>query len=59
MNKQMKPCPFCGAIPAIMRWGGLPTKQLIRCDNDDCAVAPEVKGSTQLKAIEKWNRRYP
>lgn len=66
-----KPCPFCGAEPAIRpedpetdgaAWGE------VRCMNQDCAAKPSVRdgvttsddrGSAAYKeaAIERWNRR--
>lgn len=52
------PCPFCGHNPTMEHWhGGGPQKRAISCENDDCAAAPMVTGSTARKAAEKWNQR--
>ncbi|MGE5523422.1 MAG: Lar family restriction alleviation protein [Rhodospirillaceae bacterium] len=58
MSNELKPCPFCGAQPTIEPWhGGKPTKRMISCENDDCAVCPSVSGNTEREAVEAWNRR--
>lgn len=71
MAKAM-PCPFCGEAPQVRpddwraegdAWAA------ITCENDDCAVQPELsnyanlaehgeKGSAKQKrfALSKWNR---
>ena len=52
------PCPFCGTAPIRQPWhGGAPTKILISCDNEDCAVSPGVTGETPPMAEERWNTR--
>lgn len=58
MSKELLPCPFCGAHPTIEPWhGGKPTKRMVSCDNDDCAVCPSVSGETEREAITRWNLR--
>jgi len=51
-------CPWC-AEPANVQWwhGGGPDKRMISCDNDECAVRPEVSGETLAIAIAAWNTR--
>lgn len=59
-NDSALPCPFCGVIPTMEPWhGGAPTKQMVHCDNDDCAVQPGVSGETTPTALANWNRREP
>ena len=61
MDKQIEllPCPWCGEKPQIQPWhGGLPTKVLISCENDEgCAVTPIVSGETPEEAASNWNHR--
>ena len=60
MEPKMLPCPFCGVDPIIEPWhGGGPRKRMISCDNDYCAVSPQVTGSTAKAAAERWNTRAP
>lgn len=57
---KMLPCPFCGAQPELEPWhGGPPTKRLVWCGNEACAVAPMVTGDTKAEAIARWNQRAP
>lgn len=54
----LKTCPFCGAQPVIQKWhGGGPRKRLICCDNVECHASPSVSGSTEARAVERWNAR--
>jgi hypothetical protein len=47
-------------VPSIQPWhGGAPTKVLIACNYDGCAVAPSVSGETRRSALARWNRRVP
>lgn len=54
----LKPCPFCGAPADVEYWyGGGSRKRMVSCSNSSCFVAPQVTGSTQVQAIERWNTR--
>ena len=56
----LKACPFCGSPPSIQYWhGGRPSKRMIMCSADDCAVSPGVTGETKREAIAVWERRAP
>lgn len=58
MEYDARPCPFCGACPAIQPWHGGPTsKRRLGCVNVDCHVAPAVTGNTRRIALERWNSR--
>jgi hypothetical protein len=53
---ELKPCPFCGAIPKIttlaegMNW--------ICCENDKCKIQPCTDWHKNLSVIvREWNRR--
>lgn len=59
-GRQLLPCPFCGAAPIIEPWhGGGPRKRMVQCNNDACAVQPQVCGSTTGNAYRAWNKRAP
>jgi len=58
MMATLLPCPFCGEAPEMEPWhGGKPTKQMVSCVNDACAVLPQVTGETPALAAEAWNQR--
>lgn len=61
VDDRAKPCPFCGATPAIETWVGGPlTKRRIICDNyNGCQVQPGITGDTTREALERWNQRAP
>lgn len=52
-------CPFCGTLPIIVPWhGDGPRKRMVMCRADECPITPGVTGSTEARAIAKWNTRY-
>lgn len=66
--EELKPCPFCGAIPELydLRKENYNSLQIV-CDNDSCHVQPEIYLSLEgyRKPIEdikkiiigRWNTR--
>jgi hypothetical protein len=51
-------CPWCGTLPFVQGWhGGGPTKVLVGCESDRCALSPCVTGETLAEALRNWNRR--
>lgn len=54
MEKQLKPCPFCGGEANIYQmhfWGTTYT-----CECSDCGIETKPM-DTEAEAIEAWNRR--
>lgn len=52
---ELKPCPFCGEIPSLVKWGN---EWDVECLSVVCAIVPETGlYLTQEEAIEAWNRR--
>ena len=52
---ELKPCPFCGATPHLVRWGN---EWAVECDSNDCFIVPETAlYPRQEQAVEAWNRR--
>ena len=53
MNKELKPCPFCGGtdqrVKSSGRWGWFVS---CRC----CAVGPST--ASREEAVEAWNKRH-
>jgi hypothetical protein len=60
MDKDIKPCPFCGEMPISVEWnriGNVPGTWRIRCRKwIDCLAPYCVEPSREL-AIKKWNTR--
>lgn len=62
MKIELKPCPFCGALPNMEI--GYPTDRpetlyyAIMCDNIKCAVQPTTDYYTSKgQSTRAWNRR--
>lgn len=51
---ELKPCPFCGNTPVLVRWGN---KWCVECHSDDCEIRPETAIALKEEAVEAWNRR--
>ena len=61
MEKELKPCPFCGrkAELVTMEFGSGSIYFGTTCENWLCAVASVIPYfSSKEEAIEAWNRRY-
>lgn len=74
MSEELKPCPFCGGNPRVIKWGiacGIMYDVEINCRNKECGAYQ--KGTTSIRdgesseqarerayqiAKEKWNRRF-
>lgn len=59
MNKQLKPCPFCGSNKIDVGWydyGSLKCIYLYHCYCDDC-LSKTKELHTEQEAIEAWNTR--
>ena len=60
-NKELKPCPFCGAKAILLTQSRLYIleqnrgRRAVFCSNDDCGAV--MYGRTDKEAIEWWNRR--
>jgi hypothetical protein len=57
MPNELKPCPFCGAIP-ILEYGNGINKYWISCQNEKCRIQPMTDAHTNKGVIvREWNRR--
>ena len=57
MPNELKPCPFCGAIP-ILEYGNGIQKWWYTCDNEKCLVQPTTYAyKSKGGAKRAWNRR--
>ncbi len=56
---ELKPCPFCGAIPIIRQWP-VSNTLYVECVNRKCKINPStaLKGWKDInRHIAAWNRR--
>lgn len=51
---ELKPCPFCGNTPVLVRWGN---GWCVECHSLDCEVLPETPITLKEEAVEVWNKR--
>ena len=57
MDKQLKPCPFCGIRAYAHKIAGTNLYDA-HCGNEDCGVQPRTERCfSREKAVEIWNRR--
>lgn len=61
MNKELKPCPFCGGEVKFENIGDVDGTNyyMICCKNEDCAASACFGDLSEKKASAKkaWNRR--
>lgn len=66
MNNELKPCPFCGGEPKIVKERRYPNYESngidawrVECRTFDCPIryANYTYFTRRYKAIEAWNRR--
>ena len=55
MNKELKPCPFCGGINASIENGGFSNRKQVICP--DCGATATNSSTLRTEAIAAWNRR--
>ena len=57
MDKQLKPCPFCGfnALVEEHKFVSLPSSYGVACQN--CSAQSYQFYNSEEEAIEAWNRR--
>lgn len=53
-DKILKPCPFCGSEPQIMK-GLVAGLTMIVCTK--CRATVSFAGGTQKETVKAWNRR--
>ena len=52
----LKPCPFCGSLARMWKWGAGHT--VIECVNYDVDIhRVSIQGDTEAEAVDAWNRR--
>jgi hypothetical protein len=55
-SENLKPCPFCGAVPTI--FDDKRTGVLIECETDNCpANGGGMMNASRSEMIAIWNRR--
>ena len=55
--EELKPCPFCGAIPKVNHLD-YPFIEIwfVKCEN--CSAEINNPRSTEQEALKDWNRRF-
>lgn len=57
-ESELKPCPFCGNNPIILKVGEGGTGEMIECVSENC-VNPSVSFYGENIAKDLWNTRTP
>jgi hypothetical protein len=59
IEKQLKPCPFCGYPAEAVYFNMQAGYRVIRCSNEDCMVDSHVtfQAGTWEQMRDHWNRR--
>jgi len=53
---KLKPCPFCGRMPAVTECGERNRGEIVECLTIEC-VGPSVHYYGKNVARKKWNKR--
>ncbi|MBQ3349173.1 MAG: Lar family restriction alleviation protein [Thermoguttaceae bacterium] len=53
----MRPCPFCGNPPLLMR-NPRTNRYHVACVNEDCIMSSDYRSPTKEEAVAMWNSRY-
>lgn len=53
----MRPCPFCGEPPVLLR-NPKTSRFHVQCVNEDCIMASSDRSPTKEEAVAMWNARY-
>ena len=57
MKSNLKPCPFCGAIPTLEYGNGI-NKWWISCINEKCRIQPTTDAHINKGVVvREWNKR--
>jgi hypothetical protein len=57
-SEELKPCPFCRAIPEVSQARMIINQWKVTCRNLECAVVVDtLPQETKEQAIAAWNRR--